>query len=142
MIHISQTMEDYVSFSKTNALLGKTTKRSLKPGDLCVARIIALSHKGNDPKIGLTMRQPGLGKIEWIKEDSTKKKEIQRRQKEMKKEPQREHLQRVELKGVRKRKMTSRFTKWVGRQIALSVDDETYDGTVQVIPSTNGYGRD
>ena len=73
MIHISQTMEDYVSFSKTNSLLGKSTKRSLKPGDLCVARIIALSHKGNDPKIGLTMRQPGLGKIEWIKEDSVKK---------------------------------------------------------------------
>ena len=73
MIHISQTMEDYVSFSKTNALLGKSTKRTLKPGDLCVARIIALSHKGNDQKIGLTMRQPGLGKIEWIKEDQAKK---------------------------------------------------------------------
>jgi len=73
MIHISQTMEDYVSFSKTNSLLGKATKRSLKPGDLCIARIIAISHKGNEPKIGLTMRQPGLGKIEWIKEDSVKK---------------------------------------------------------------------
>lgn len=73
MIHISQTMEDYVSFSKTNALLGKSTKRSLKPGDLCVARIIAISHKGSEPKIGLTMRQPGLGKIEWIKEDQAKK---------------------------------------------------------------------
>ena len=73
MIHISQTMEDYVSFSKTNTLSGKTTKRILKQGDMCVARIIAISHKGNEPKIGLTMRQPGLGKIEWIKEDQTKK---------------------------------------------------------------------
>src|SRR3989338_159697 len=73
MIHISQTMEDYVSFSKTNTLLGKATKRVLKPGDLCVARIIAISHKGSEPKIGLTMRQPGLGKIEWIKEDQIKK---------------------------------------------------------------------
>ena len=79
MIHISQTMEDYVSFSKTNALLGKATKRSLKPGDLCVARVIAISHKGNDPKIGLTMRQPGLGKIEWIKEDITKKEKDMKR---------------------------------------------------------------
>lgn len=73
MIHISQTMEDYVSFSKSNTLLGKSSKRSLKQGDLCVARIVAISHKGEDPKIGLTMRQPGLGKVEWIKEDQIKK---------------------------------------------------------------------
>lgn len=69
MIHISQTMDDYVSFSKTNTLVGKSGKRSLKKGDLCIARIVAISHKGDEPKIGLTMRQPGLGKIEWIKED-------------------------------------------------------------------------
>ncbi len=73
MIHISQTMEDYVSFSKTNSLLGKSTKRSLKSGDLCLARIVAISHKGGELKIGLTMRQPGLGKLEWIKEDKIKK---------------------------------------------------------------------
>jgi len=74
MIHISQTMDDYVSFSKENSLLGKSSKRSLKVGDLCLARIVAISHKGDDPKIGLTMRQPGLGKLDWIKEDSAKKK--------------------------------------------------------------------
>ena len=74
MIHISQTMDDYVSFSKANSLLGKTSKRSLKTGDLCLARIVAISHKGDEPKIGLTMRQPGLGKIEWIEEDRIKKK--------------------------------------------------------------------
>ena len=73
MIHISQTMDDFVSFSKTNSLLGKASKRSLKQGDLCLARIVAVSHRGDEPKIGLTMRQPGLGKIEWIKEDQTKK---------------------------------------------------------------------
>ena len=53
--------------------MGKTSKRTLKQGDLCVARIVAISHKGEEPKIGLTMRQPGLGKIEWIKEDQQKK---------------------------------------------------------------------
>src|SRR3989304_3914473 len=73
MIHISQTMEDYVSFSKTNALTGKSSKKVLKQGDLCLARIVAISHKGDEPKIGLTMRQPGLGKIEWIKEDAIKR---------------------------------------------------------------------
>ncbi|MCF7910511.1 DNA-directed RNA polymerase [Candidatus Pacearchaeota archaeon] len=73
MIHIGQTMDDFVSFSKANSLLGKSSKRSLKKGDLCLARIVAISHKGDSPKIGLTMRQPGLGKLEWIKEDKIKK---------------------------------------------------------------------
>ena len=73
MIHIGQTMDDYVSFSKANSLLGKASKRSLKIGDLCLARIVALSYKGGTPKIGLTMRQPGLGKLDWIKEDQIKK---------------------------------------------------------------------
>ena len=73
MIHISQTMDDYVSFSKTNVLSGKTSKRTLKSGDLCLARVVAISYKGDEPKIGLTMRQPGLGKLEWLKEDAVKK---------------------------------------------------------------------
>jgi DNA-directed RNA polymerase subunit E' len=33
---------------------------------------VAISYKGDEPKIGLTMRQPGLGKLEWIKEDKRK----------------------------------------------------------------------
>jgi DNA-directed RNA polymerase subunit E' len=74
MIHISQTMDDYVSFNKTNTLVGKTNKRSLKKGDTCIARIVAVSYKMGEPKIGLTMRQPGLGKIEWIEADKIKQK--------------------------------------------------------------------
>ncbi len=73
MIHISQTMEDYVSLNKTGTLSGKTTKRSLAKGDDCLARIVAIGFKGGEPKIGLTMRQPGLGKIEWMKEDKKKR---------------------------------------------------------------------
>lgn len=73
MIHISQTMDDYVSFSEAGSLSGKTSGRNLKAGDLCMARVVAISHKGDEPKVGLTMRQPGLGKIEWIKEDKVKK---------------------------------------------------------------------
>ena len=79
MIHISQTMDDFVSFSKANSLLGKSSKRSLKQGDLCLARVVSMSHKGDEPKIGLTMRQPGLGKIEWIKEDKQKKEKATKR---------------------------------------------------------------
>lgn len=69
MIHIGQTMDDFVSFSKDKVLLGRDSKRSLKVGDLCRARIIAVSFKDvTNPKVGLTMRQPGLGKPEWSEE--------------------------------------------------------------------------
>ena len=74
MIHVSQTMDDYVSLSKTGTLSGKSSKRVLKKGDKCLARIVAISHKSGEPKIGLTMRQPGLGKLEWIEEDKAKAK--------------------------------------------------------------------
>ncbi len=73
MIHISQTMDDYVSFSKENSLLGKNSKRNLKAKEECLARIVAISYKGDSPKIGLTMRQPRLGNLKWIKEDKIKK---------------------------------------------------------------------
>lgn len=76
MIHISQTMDDFVSFSDTGVLTGKDGKKNLVKDDNCIARIVAISYKGEEPKIGLTMRQPGLGKIEWVKaekETETKK---------------------------------------------------------------------
>lgn len=74
MIHISQSMDDFVSFSKDKVLLGKETKRSLKIGDLCRARIIAVSYKDiSNPKLGLTMRQQRLGKLDWLNEEQEKK---------------------------------------------------------------------
>ncbi len=69
MIHISQTMNDFVSFNKEKTLAGKESKKVLKIGDKCRARIIATSYKDQaNPKLGLTMRQTGLGKFEWIEE--------------------------------------------------------------------------
>ncbi len=73
MIHISQTMDDFVSFSKSNVLTGKESKRNLKVGDKCRARIIAVSFKeAGNPKIGLTMRQSRLGNLQWIDEELKK----------------------------------------------------------------------
>lgn len=69
MIHISQAMNDFVSFSKDKVLQGKDSHRSLKVGDQCRARVIAVSFKEGTPKIGLTMRQAGLGKEDWIETD-------------------------------------------------------------------------
>jgi DNA-directed RNA polymerase subunit E' len=75
MIHVSQTMDDFVSFSKEKVLSGKESKRTLKVNDRCRARIIAVSFRDvTNPKLGLTMRQEFLGKLEWIEEDKTPKK--------------------------------------------------------------------
>ena len=74
MIHISQTMNDFVSFNKEKTLAGKESRKILKIGDKCRARIIATSYKDpTNPKLGLTMRQIGLGKLEWIEEKYEKK---------------------------------------------------------------------
>ncbi|MBI5065860.1 DNA-directed RNA polymerase [Candidatus Woesearchaeota archaeon] len=66
MIHVSQTMDDFVAFSKEKVLTGKDTKRSLKVNDFCFARVVQVSFKDPaNPKIGLTMRQDQLGKTDW-----------------------------------------------------------------------------
>lgn len=70
MVHIGQTMNDFVSFSKDKLLAGKETKRTIKVGDKCFAKIVAVSFKDiTNPKIGMTMRQPGLGKVDWFEDD-------------------------------------------------------------------------
>ncbi len=70
MIHVSQTMDDFVSFAKSNVLTGKDSKKSLKVGDNCRARIIAISYKDiSNPKINLTMRQAKLGALQWIEDE-------------------------------------------------------------------------
>jgi len=70
LVHVSQVMDDYVSYSDAGVLTGKESKRVLKQKDVVRTRIIAISLKSiKGAKIGLTMRQPGLGKLEWIDAD-------------------------------------------------------------------------
>ncbi len=66
LVHVSQTMDDFVSYSKAGNLVGRESGKTIKAGDIVKARIIAISLKMKESaKIGLTMRQPGLGKAEW-----------------------------------------------------------------------------
>lgn len=77
MVHISQSMDDYVSFGKDKVLQGKKTNSTLKVNDRCKARIIAVSYKDlSNPKIGLTMRQEDLGKLEWLEQKQEIKAEV------------------------------------------------------------------
>jgi len=65
-------MDDYINYdAKLPGFLGKKTDRKLIPEDNVLARIVTISLKGDtsSSKIGLTMRQPFLGKSDWAKVD-------------------------------------------------------------------------
>ena len=77
LLHISQIMDDRIDIDEGgNRLIGKDTKRELRVGDDVRARIVAVSINERSPresKIGLTMRQPGLGKLIWLEEERSTK---------------------------------------------------------------------
>ncbi len=78
LLHVSQLMDDFISYDeKQGVLLGKETKRKLMSGDQVRVRITAVSlgRAGSSGKIGVTARQPFLGKLEWIEYDMQKIKE-------------------------------------------------------------------
>ena len=77
LVHVSQVTDDFISYNeKTGTLTGKESGKVLKEGDSVRAKVVTLSMKPliTDSKIGLTMRQPGLGKLEWIDEAKKPKK--------------------------------------------------------------------
>ncbi|MDG6220688.1 MAG: DNA-directed RNA polymerase [Candidatus Thermoplasmatota archaeon] len=73
LVHISQLMDDHVDADVDNKrLIGKESKKDLRINDEVRARIVTISINERNPresKIGLTMRQPGLGKIEWLEDE-------------------------------------------------------------------------
>jgi len=77
LLHISQVMDDRVDIDSDNQrLVGKDSGRSLGIGDKVRARVVSIDINEKNPedsKIGLTMRQPGLGKLEWLDEDQKRK---------------------------------------------------------------------
>ncbi|MGB9684244.1 MAG: DNA-directed RNA polymerase [Candidatus Bathyarchaeales archaeon] len=85
LLHVSQLMDDFISYDeKQGVLLGKETSRKLTTGDRVRVRITAVSlgRAGGSAKIGVTARQPFLGKLEWIEEDLKKMKETAEKKKE------------------------------------------------------------
>jgi len=77
LLHVSQLMDDFISYDeKQGVLLGKESGRTIQRGDLFRVRIVAVSFpRGRSSgKIGVTARQPFLGKLEWIEEEVKKAK--------------------------------------------------------------------
>ncbi len=82
LCHVSQITDDFFSYDpRSAALVGKETGRVIREGDLVRTRIVAVSINGGarSGKLGLTMRQPFLGKLDWVKEEIAKLKESKRK---------------------------------------------------------------
>ncbi|MBO3798957.1 MAG: DNA-directed RNA polymerase [Thermoproteota archaeon] len=75
LMHVSQITDDYMDYNSSQGILvGRQTKRIIQKNDWVRARVAAVSigRGAMTDKIGLTARQPFLGKSEWIEEDIRK----------------------------------------------------------------------
>lgn len=71
LIHVSQIMDEYLNYdSKNSQFISKESKLKIGLNDKVLARIVSVSLKGTiaDSKLGLTMRQPFLGKLQWVEQ--------------------------------------------------------------------------
>ncbi|MFP4038426.1 MAG: DNA-directed RNA polymerase [Candidatus Nanohaloarchaea archaeon] len=77
LCHISQVTDDYMNLDEENMMLtSDEQEKSLGVNDFVTTRIIAVSLGNQESnKINLTMRQPGLGKQEWIEAYEEEKEE-------------------------------------------------------------------
>lgn len=89
LIHMSQIMNDYVEVDSENEIItGKEKKKTLKVGDPIRARIVSVSLNelsARESKIGLTMRQPALGSLEWFYKDDEEMKDKDKKDKKKRK---------------------------------------------------------
>ena len=77
LLHISQVMDDHIDVDVDNQrLTGKESRRDIRVNNDLRARIVTVSVNERNPresKIGLTMRQPGLGRLDWLQEEMSRK---------------------------------------------------------------------
>ena len=73
LLHVGQIMDDRIEIDEGNRrLVGKDTNREIRTGDKLRVRVVMLnisSSSPNDRRIGFTMKQSGLGKLQWLKND-------------------------------------------------------------------------
>jgi DNA-directed RNA polymerase subunit E' len=79
MLHVSQISDEYINYDEKNArLICQESKRFIGVSDVVRVRVVTLSLNEREPrdsKIGLTMRQAGLGTALWLEEEMNKEKE-------------------------------------------------------------------
>ncbi len=71
LVHVSQICDDYISYEQVgNRFIGKETGKILEVNNEVRTKVIAVSlGTGRSGKLGLTMRQKFLGKLDWIETD-------------------------------------------------------------------------
>ncbi|HRX33611.1 MAG: DNA-directed RNA polymerase [Methanoregulaceae archaeon] len=73
MLHVSQISDEYINYDEKNSrLICQESKRFIGVNENIRARVVTLSLNEREPrdsKIGLTMRQSGLGTARWLEED-------------------------------------------------------------------------
>ena len=73
LLHVSQISDEYLPFDEENQMLAsRESNNTLGVGDAVRARIVTKSIDERNPresKIGLTAKQPGLGKHGWLREE-------------------------------------------------------------------------
>jgi DNA-directed RNA polymerase subunit E' len=73
LLHVSQISDEYLAYDEENQQLSsRDSDKILGVGDAVRARIVTKSideRNPRDSKIGLTAKQPGLGKHGWLRED-------------------------------------------------------------------------
>jgi len=76
MLHVSQISDEFINYDEKNGrLICQDSKRFIGVGDIVRARVVTLSLTEREPresKIGLTMRQVGLGPLTWLTEEYEK----------------------------------------------------------------------
>jgi DNA-directed RNA polymerase subunit E' len=72
LLHVSQISDEYLAFDEENQqLASRESNKVLGTGDGVRTRIVTKSideRNPRDSKIGLTAKQPGLGKLGWLRE--------------------------------------------------------------------------
>lgn len=70
LVHVSQIMDDKIDYDSKNAVfVGRKSKNKLQEGGIVRVRVVSVSLGKAKNKIGLTMRQPFLGSLEWIRKE-------------------------------------------------------------------------
>ena len=79
LLHVSQISDEYLAYDGENQQLASSdSNRTLGVDDAIRVRIVTKSideRNPRDSKIGLTAKQPGLGKHEWLAEEYEKRQE-------------------------------------------------------------------
>lgn len=146
LLHISQIMDDHMDVDLGGGrIVGKETQRDLKLGDKVRARIVTVSLNEQNPresKIGLTMRQPGLGKLDWLDEDRG----IQRKKPkaEPKKEEKKTKSDAVEAAAVSEQEAAKAYEEFVStkkeEETTEAPEDEEDDEDIEEIELVSEVG--